>query len=437
MRARLRAVAVAAACVVTVLAGCQATGGDEAGSTVLTYWASQQSPSLERDKQILEPELRKFTERTGIRVELEVIPFTDLLQRILTATTSGNGPDVLNVGNSWTPSLQATGALLEWDDALMDRIGGADRFEPVTLQTAGADGTQPVAVPLYTKVFQLYYNKKLFADAGVSAPPGTWDEFVAIGKQLTKDTDGDGQTDQWGLGLRGQAFTSAVHYAYILGSAHGARFFVDGRPAFDSPEAVTGIEEYLSWMGQEKIVNPSDAENADWADVYEAFSKDRAAMMLVQTLGQTLQDYGLTEDRYGVAPMPAVTAGGTEAASFVGGTNVAVFGDTDNMDGAIQLVEFLTGVEQQTVLNTAYGTIPPIKDAPVDAFQSDEAKVARETIASRAIPLPRVPQEAQFETLVGNAVVTWLADTATGRQPTADQIRSELEAMSARVASGG
>ncbi|HEX2288670.1 MAG TPA: sugar ABC transporter substrate-binding protein, partial [Pseudonocardiaceae bacterium] len=101
------------------------------------------------------------------------------------------------------------------------------------------------------------------------------------------------------------------------------------------------------------------------------------------------------------------------------------------------LVQFLTSVEQQTVINTAYGTIPPIKDAPDGAFQSDEAKVARETIASRAIPLPRVPQEAQFETLVGNAVVTWLADTATGRQPTADQIRSELEALSARVASGG
>lgn len=436
MKRRLQAAAVAIT-VLAVLTGCQALGEGDGDPKVLTYWASQQSPSLERDKQILEPELRRFTERTGIRVELEVVPFTDLLQRILTATTSGTGPDVVNIGNSWSPSLQATGAFVEWDDAMLDRVGGSDRFEPVALRTAGAEGAPPIAVPLYTKVFQLYYNKELFARAGVSRAPATWDEFVAIGKQLTKDTDGDGRVDQWGLGLRGQAFTTAVHYAYILGSARGARFFIDGRPAFDSPEAVAGIEQYLSWMGDDKIVNPSDAENADWADVYEAFAKDRVGMMLVQTLGQTLHDYGLTEDEYGVAPMPAITAGGTETASFLGGTNVAVMADTDNMNGAVELVRFLTSAEEQTVLNTAYGTIPPIKDLPEGAFQSAEAAVARETIATRAIPLPLVPQEAQFETLVGNAVVTWLAETATGQAPTSEQIRTQLEALSSRVAAGG
>jgi multiple sugar transport system substrate-binding protein len=437
MRVRLLKVIAAAASAAIVLAGCQASGGGNSNPKVLTYWASQQSPSLDRDKQILEPELRRFTERTGIKVELEVIPFTDLLKRILTATTSGNGPDVLNLGNTWTPSLQATGALVEWDDAMMAKIGGADRFERVALATAGAEGTTPVAVPLYTKVFQLYYNKKLFADAGVSKPPATWTELVDTGKKLTKDTNGDGKPDQWGLGLRGQAYTTAVHYAYILGSARGAQFFPGGKPAFDSAQAVSGIEQYLSWMGRDKIVNPSDAENADWADVYEAFAKDQIGMMLVQTLGQTLKDYGLGADRYGVAPVPAHTAGGKDVASFLGGTNVAIFKQTDNLDGATELVRFLTGVGEQTVLNTAYGTIPPIKDAGEEAFATEESQVARQTITDRAIPLPRVAQEAQFETLLGNSVATWLADTATGRQPSAEQIRSGLKALADRVASGG
>ncbi|MFC3893879.1 ABC transporter substrate-binding protein [Lentzea rhizosphaerae] len=437
MGARFLAVILAAASAAAALTGCQASSGANANPKVLTYWASQQSPSLDRDKQILEPELRRFTERTGLKVELEVIPFTDLLKRILTATTSGKGPDVVNIGNTWTPSLQATGALLEWDGAMMAKIGGADRFEKVALETASAEGTTPVAVPLYTKVFQLYYNKKLFAEAGVDKPPATWTDLVDAGKKLTKDTTGDGKPDQWGLGLRGQAYTTALHYAYILGSARGARYFTDGKPAFDSAEAVSGIEQYLSWMGKDKIVNPSDAENADWADVYEAFSKDRVAMMLVQTLGQTLKDYGLSEDRYGVAPVPAVTPGGKDVASFLGGTNVAIFKNTDNLDGATELVRFLTSVGEQTVLNTAYGTIPPVKDAGDAAFQTDEAKVARQTMADRAIPLPRVAQEAQFETLVGNAVTSWLAATATGKQPSAEQIRSELASLSQRVASGG
>jgi multiple sugar transport system substrate-binding protein len=438
MRARSRVLSavMAVALTSTMAAGCGGEEGAEA-STVITYWASQQSPSIERDKEILRPELEKFTEQTGIEVELEVIPFTDLLNRILTATTSGQGPDVLNIGNTWSPSLQATGALAEWDEEMLERIGGADRFEPVTLETAGAEGRPAASVPLYTKVFQLYYNKQLFKEAGIQEPPATRDDLVTVGQELTKDTDGDGEPDQWGLGVRGQAFTTALHYAYILGSARGAEFFPDGEPAFESADAVEGIDQLLSWMGEDKIVNPSDAANADWADVYEAFSKDRVGMMLVQTLGQTLKDYGLTDDDYGVAPMPALTPGGDEVASFVGGTNVAVFKDSDNMDGAVDLVEFLTSAPEQVALNKAYGTIPPVTDAQDAAFDTPEAEIALDTLRSRAIPLPRVPEEAQFETLVGEAVVSWLADTATGDQPSEADIAAELGALSERVEAGG
>jgi multiple sugar transport system substrate-binding protein len=424
---------------VVLLAG--AACGDSGGGAdpkVLTYWASQQSPSVQRDKEILEPELSKFTAQTGIQVKLEVIPFTELLNKILTATTSGQGPDVLNIGNTWSASLQATGALMPWDEAKLGTLGGAARFEPAALQTTGAEGKTPASVPLYNKVYQLYYNKKLFAAAGVTKPPATWDEFVTTGKKLTRDTNGDGKPDQWGLSLRGQAATVALHYAYILGSAQGAQYFSAGKPAFDSPAAVAGIQQYLGWMGTDQIVNPSDAENADWADVYEAFATGRSAMMLVQTLGKTLADYKLTADDYGVAPMPAGTVpGGKDVGSFVGGTNVAVFAGTGNEKGAIDLVKFLTSAPEQVALNTAYGTIPAVRDATGPAFESPEMTIARDTIAKRAVPMPRVPQETQFETLIGKDVVAWLADTATGKQPSAAQISTALRAATGKVSAGG
>jgi multiple sugar transport system substrate-binding protein len=439
MRVRTRAGAVALSiAVVAAVAGCQSDAGAKANPKVLTYWASQQSPSVERDKEILKPELRKFTERTGVRVNLEVIPFTDLLNRILTATTSGKGPDVVNLGNSWGPSLQATGAFVEWDDAMMAKIGGAKRFAPVSLKSGGAEGTTPTSVPLYSKVYQLYYNKKLFRQAHITKPPADWKDFATTAKKLTKDTNGDGRDDQWGLGVRGQANTIAAHYAYILGSARGAKFFDGDKPKFDSPAAVEGIEQYLSWMGKDKIVKPSDAENADWADVYEDFAENRIGMMLVQTLGQTLKDYHLTGKDYGVAPMPASTGPGSkDVASFVGGTNAGILKSTDNMGGATKLIKFLTSPQEQVTLNAAYGSIPPVQDAKGKAFETEEAKIARRTMAKRAIPLPRVAQETQFETLIGNAVVNWLSKTATGKQPSAEQISSELKDASAKVSSGG
>lgn len=420
------------------LTGCGGGGGGGGAPKALTYWASQQSPSVQRDKEILEPELKKFTQQTGIAVELEVVPFTELLNKILTATTSGRGPDVLNIGNTWSPSLQATGALAEWDSTMMAKLGGTARFEPAALAATGAEGKPPAAVPLYTKVYQLYYNKKLFAAAGIAAPPTTWDEFVTTAKKLTKDTNGDGKPDQWGLSVRGKASTVSLHYAYILGSARGAHYFDGEKPTFDSPAAVDGIGQYLSWMGKDKIVNPSDAENADWADVYDAFATGKAGMMLVQTLGQTLKTYHLTDADYGVAPMPRATgAGATNVGSFVGGTNIAVFKKSDNLTGAVDLVKFLTSAPEQVALNTAFGTVPAVKDATGPAFETAEVRIARDTMAQRAVPLPRVPQETQFETLIGKAVVNWLADTATGKQPDDAAISAALRSSAGKVSAGG
>lgn len=439
-RALALTVAVALVGAVSACGSSSSGGGSSKGEPrVLTYWASQQSPSVQRDKEILEPELAKFTQQTGIKVNLEVIPFTNLLNKILTATTSGKGPDVLNLGNTWSPSLQATGALLDWDTKMMDKIGGNGRFESAALQTTGMSGKLPVAVPLYTKVYQLYYNKKMFAAAGIANPPATWDEFVATAKKLTKDTNGDGKPDQWGLSVRGKASTVALHYAFILGSARGATYFDEaGKPTFDTPAAVAGIDQYLSWMGKDKIVNPSDAENADWADVYEAFASGKAGMMLVQTLGQTLKSYKITDADYGVAPMPKNTVPGSkDVGSFVGGTNIGVFKNTSDLNGSVDLVKFLTSASEQAVLNTAYGTIPPVKDVTGAAFDTPEVKIARETIATRAVPLPRVPEYTQFETLLGKATVNWLADTATGKQPNAAAISAELKADSGKVSAGG
>src|SRR6478736_4301915 len=84
-------------------------GSDASGSGgTITYWASNQGTSLDNDKQVLTPQLEKFTKQTGIKVNLEVIGWNDLQTRIQTAITSNSGPDVLNIGNTWAASLQAT-----------------------------------------------------------------------------------------------------------------------------------------------------------------------------------------------------------------------------------------------------------------------------------------------------------------------------------------
>ena len=73
--------------------GSSSSGGSISGQTI-TYWASDQGSSIADDIQVLTPELNAFTKQTGVKVNLQVIGWNDLLNRILAATASGQGPDV-------------------------------------------------------------------------------------------------------------------------------------------------------------------------------------------------------------------------------------------------------------------------------------------------------------------------------------------------------
>lgn len=399
-------------------------GGSDDSPKELTYWASNQGASMEVDKKVLRPELDKFEKQTGIKVKLEVVPWSDLLNRILTATTSGQGPDVLNIGNTWSASLQSTGALLPWDAENFDRIGGKDRFVDSALGSTGAPGKDPAAVPLYSMAYALYYNKKMLADAGVAKPPATWDELVDAGKKLSED-------GKWGLGVEGSNPSENIHHAFVLAKQHGADFFTaDGTADFTNDGVVRAVKQYVDLMARDRIVAPGNAEYAQNQSVSD-FAKGKTAMLLWQSASANLTSQGMSEDAYGIAPVPVQsgTPGtGTRVNSMVAGINMAVFKNTDNLGGATEFVKFMTSDAEQKILNTAYSTVPPVRNAQSDpAFNAPGTAVLKETLATSAVALPQVADESQFETAVGTAVKELFADAAAGRTVTTASVKAKLE----------
>ncbi|MFK0100689.1 MULTISPECIES: ABC transporter substrate-binding protein [unclassified Streptomyces] len=404
--------------------GTSSGGGSNDSPKTLTYWASNQGPSIEADKKILTPELKKFEKQTGIKVKLEVVPWADLLNRILAATTSGQGPDVLNIGNTWSASLQATGALLPWSKENFDAIGGRDRFVDSAVASAGAEGQDPAAVPLYSLAYALYYNKKSFADAGIEKPPATWDELVADGKKLSKN-------GKWGLGAEGSNLSNNIHQTFVLGQQHGADFFdADGKPTFTSDGAVAAVKQYIDFMAKDKIIAPGNAEYAQNQSLTD-FAKGKTAMVLWQAAASTFASQGMKPEDWGAAPVPVAsgTPGqGKNTNSMVAGINMAVFKNTKNIDGAKKFVKFMTSDDEQKLLNKTYGSIPPVKTAQADeAFSAPDLAVLRDTLAKSAAPLPQVPNESQFETAVGTAVKELWADAAAGRPVTTESVKARLE----------
>ncbi|RFU84546.1 sugar ABC transporter substrate-binding protein [Streptomyces triticagri] len=418
------AVTVTLALAATACGGGSATGeGSNDSPKTLTYWASNQGPDIPADKKILTPELKKFEKQTGIKVKLEVVPWSDLLNRILTATTSGQGPDVLNIGNTWSSSLQATGALLPWDEKNFAKIGGKDRFVPAALDSAGAEGEDPAAVPLYSMAYALYYNKKMFREAGISEPPATWDQLVADGKKLSKG-------GKWALGAEGANLSNNIHQIFVLAKQHGADWFTaDGKPDFTSPGAVAAVKQYVDFMAKDKIVAPGNAEYAQNQSLSD-FSKGKTAMVLWQAAASTFESQGMKDSDWGVAPVPVASGApghGKNTNSMVAGINMAVFKNTDNLDGATKFVKFMTSDAEQKILCKAYGSIPPVKAAQQDqSFDKPELKVLRDTLAKSAAPLPRVPDESQFETAVGTAVKNLFASAADGKDISTAAVKAEL-----------
>ncbi|MEW2122232.1 ABC transporter substrate-binding protein [Streptomyces sp. NPDC127037] len=404
--------------------GSSSGGGSNDSPKTLTYWASNQGPSIEADKKILTPELKKFEKQTGIKVKLEVVPWADLLNRILAATTSGQGPDVLNIGNTWSASLQATGALLPWTKENFDAIGGRDRFVDSAVASAGAEGKDPSAVPLYSLAYALYYNKKSFAEAGIEKPPATWDELVADGKKLSKN-------GKWGLGAEGSNLSNNIHQTFVLGQQHGADFFdAEGKPTFTSDGAVAAVKQYIDFMAKDKIIAPGNAEYAQNQSLTD-FAKGKTAMVLWQAAASTFASQGMKPEDWGAAPVPVAsgTPGqGKNTNSMVAGINMAVFKNTKNIDGAKKFVKFMTSDAEQKLLNKTYGSIPPVKTAQADeAFSAPDLAVLRDTLAKSAAPLPQVPNESQFETAVGTAVKELWADAAAGRPVTTESVKARLE----------
>ncbi|MFF8280621.1 extracellular solute-binding protein [Streptomyces lateritius] len=427
---RIRAAAVGAVTLSLVLTAA-ACGGGSSGSQgsneqprTLTYWATNQGANLEVDKKVLQPELDKFEKETGIEVKLEVVPWGDLLNRILTATTSGQGPDVLNIGNTWSASLQSSGALLPWNAKNFEAIGGRDRFVDSALGSTGVQGQDPAAVPLYSMAYALYYNKKMFADAGIQKPPATWAEVAETGKKLSEN-------GTWGLGAEGSNLSNNIHQVFVLGKQHNADFFTsDGKADFTSDGAVAAVKQYVDLMAKDKIIAPGNAEYAQNQSLSD-FAKDKTAMVLWQTASATFKAQGMNEDEWGVAPAPVQSGRpgpGAAVNSMVAGINMAVFKNTKNIDGAKKFVKFMTSDEEQVILNKAYGSIPPVKAAQQDpAFNTPALAVLRETLATSAAALPQVPEESQFETVVGTAVKELFAEAAAGRPVTTESVRAKLE----------
>ncbi len=433
MKLRTFAATAAIAALAITATGCSGntSGESTSGGKTLTYWASNQGTSLDNDKEVLAPQLKKFEDQTGIKVNLEVIGWNDLQTRIQTAVTSGQAPDVLNIGNTWAASLQSTGAFMPFDSAAFDAIGGKDKFVKTAMDTGGVAGQDPTSVPLYGLAYGLYYNKAMFKDAGLT-PPTTWEEMVTDAKKLTTG-------NVHGMTLAAGSYTENSHFAFINAAQNNAEFFdADGKPTFTSDGIVDGIARYLDLMQADKVVDPGNAQYDNGVQAINDFANGKAAMVISQNnANSSIASQGMAEDAFGVVAFPAPAAG-KDIATMVAGINMSIFKNTKNKDGALEFVKYMTSEATQGELDKSFAALPVLTGV-TPSFTSDAAlaKTFSDIYENKSKPLPLVPSEDQFESTVGKAMNQMFATVASGGTVSKADIKAALTTAQQAVEAAG
>ena len=132
------------------------------------------------------------------------------------------------------------------------------------------------ALPKDASVFAYAYNKDMFDEAGIPYPdpenPYTYEEFVEVCKQFTKDTDGDGEIDQWGCGMANAFMLQPFVWS------NGATYLTDDYKTvnIDTPEFKEALQKYVD-LTLEYEVTPTVEQDASlgvyqrWLAGQEAF----------------------------------------------------------------------------------------------------------------------------------------------------------------------
>src|SRR5579864_2432173 len=133
----------------------------------LKFWA------MGHEGEVVAQLLPEFTRRTGIRVDVQQIPWSAAHEKLLTAYVGESTPDVAQLGNTWIPEFNAVNALAPLAPFLtQSAIREADYF-PGIWATNVVDNVV-YGIPWYVDTRVLFYRTDL-----VPTPPRSWAEWLA------------------------------------------------------------------------------------------------------------------------------------------------------------------------------------------------------------------------------------------------------------------
>ncbi len=314
------------------ITGTSSAATSKAKSVVtLQYWNTYNKVTGEGRtmSNIIIPQFEK--ENPGIKVVSTYVLYADLLPKFIATSAAGDPPDVLRSDIAWVAQLA--------DQGLAVNVGKLKGFAaikaeslPGPLATTEVDGKYWAFV-CDTNTQALFWNKALFAAAGLSGPPTTMNQLVADAKLLTVPSK-----QQYGLGVDSTQIWNMSPFIWSMGGSFTNANYTTATGYMDSAatqSAVTTLVDLLNAgdIGSDFLGGASSVSGET------GFPKGEYAMYLdgpwaVPTyVADNFSDYG-------IAPIPAGSAG---SISVTGGEDNVVASQGHHKADAEKFAEFLDG----------------------------------------------------------------------------------------------
>ncbi|MFB6723222.1 extracellular solute-binding protein [Kribbella sp. NPDC056345] len=311
--------------------GCGSTGAAKAEQdpkATLELW-TRTTPGGDGEKG-MKKLAAAFEQATGQKIEVTAI-FDDFETKLSQRAAQKDLPDIVMNDSSQLGTMVTQGIVREVDPAAVKH---SDQLLESALAAAKSGDGKMYGVPYSAQASALLIRKDWRAKVGLPAPTDR-EQFVALAKAFTtKDPDGNGKNDTYGLAVPGstkRGYASWYFSNFLWGA--GGDFITkqaDGKykPSMSTPESVAATKWFRDLACTEKVVQPG-AATMDTPPTNETFEAGRAGMYVVGPYLMPRFDGSLGKDKYEVVPLPkgakdaTVLAEGGSAYLMAGSANEA------------------------------------------------------------------------------------------------------------------
>jgi multiple sugar transport system substrate-binding protein len=311
----------------------------------------------------------------------------DLIARLSTSFSAGEPPDLFLLNYRFYAQFAAREVL----EPIEPYVEGSevfaveDFYEP-PMEAFTFEGAL-TCLPQNVSSLVVYYNKDLFAEAGVVRPRAgwTWDEMVAAAQSLTIDRGNDGTVDQYGLGVDPEIIRLAP-FVWSNGGEVVDDPQAPTRFTLDTPEAQEAFQKFVDLRRVHLVVpNEEEIESED----NEARFQNGTTAMVMSSRRSTPAFRTITDFEWDVAPIPVLG----EPAGILHSDAYCMTKASDNKDAAWAFMEFALGPEGQRITSAVGRTVPSLREvAESDAFLDPSVSPRSSRVFLETIPvIRRVP----------------------------------------------